>query len=67
MELSIDPETAETIAWGAWGALSFIALIAWCRWRGTPEDRKESKASQDAEKKRTPLDAIEHELNKGDR
>ena len=38
MELSIDPETAERIAWGV---LSFIALIAWCRWRGTPEDQRE--------------------------
>jgi len=41
MELSIDPETAERIAWGACGVLSFIALIVWCRWRGTPEDQRE--------------------------
>ena len=41
MELSIDPETAERIAWGACGVLSFIALIAWCRWQGTPEDQRE--------------------------
>jgi len=41
MELSIDPETAERIAWGAWGVLSFIALIAWCRWEGTPEHQRE--------------------------
>jgi hypothetical protein len=33
MELTIDPETAERIAWGV---LSFIALIAWCRWAPAP-------------------------------
>jgi hypothetical protein len=32
MELSIDPETAERIAWGAWGLLSFIAIILYLRW-----------------------------------
>ena len=37
MELSIEPETAERIAWDIMGVLSFIALIAWCRWLGTPE------------------------------
>jgi hypothetical protein len=41
MELPIDPETVERIAWGAWGVLSFIALIAWCRWAPLPEDRRE--------------------------
>ena len=41
MELSIDPATAERIAWGIWGVLSFIALIAWCRWARTPEDQRE--------------------------
>jgi len=40
MELSIDPETAERIAWSIWGVLSFIALIVWCRWRGTPQDQR---------------------------
>jgi hypothetical protein len=38
MELSIDPEIAERIAWGV---LSFIALIVWLRWVGTPEDQRE--------------------------
>jgi hypothetical protein len=46
MELSIDPETAERIAWGAWGVLSFIALIAWCRWRGTPQDQEKDEPAQ---------------------
>jgi len=41
MELSIDPETAERIAWGACGVLSFIALIVWLRWVGTREDQRE--------------------------
>ena len=41
MELSIDAETAERLAWGACGVLCFIALIVWCRWRGTPDDQRE--------------------------
>jgi hypothetical protein len=41
MELSIDPETAERIAWGAWGVLSFIALIVWCRWAPPLQDQRE--------------------------
>ena len=41
MELSIDSETAERIAWGACWVLSFIALIVWLRWVGTPEDQRE--------------------------
>jgi hypothetical protein len=53
MELSIDPGTAERIAWGAWGVLSFITLIAWCRWRGTPQDQEKDEPAQGAEKKRT--------------
>jgi hypothetical protein len=46
MELPIDPETAERIAWGIWGVLSFIALIAWCRWRGTPQDQEKDELAQ---------------------
>jgi hypothetical protein len=46
MELSIDPRTAERIAWGAWGVLSFIALIVWLRWEGTPEDQKKDEPPQ---------------------
>jgi hypothetical protein len=40
MELSIDPETAERIAWGSCGVLSFIALIIWLRSVGTRRIRK---------------------------
>jgi hypothetical protein len=54
MELSINPGTAERIAWGVWGVLSFIALIAWCRWRGTPQDQEKDEPAQGAEKKTTP-------------
>ena len=43
MELSIDPGTAERIAWDAWGVLSFIALIVWLRWEGTWEDQKKDE------------------------
>ena len=40
MELSIDPETAERIAWGSCGVRSFIALIIWLRSVGTPQDQE---------------------------
>jgi len=52
MELSIDPETAERIAWGVWGVVSFIALIAWCRWRGTPQDQEKDEPAQGAEREK---------------
>jgi hypothetical protein len=62
MELSINPETAERIAWGACGVLSFIALIAWCRWRGTPLDQEMSlrrcRKEKDDAKKRSRLRSI---------
>ena len=48
MELSIDPGTAERLAWGP---LSFIALIAWCRWRGTTDDEKKVRKEENAAKK----------------
>src|SRR6516162_6824274 len=52
--------TAESIAWGL---LSFIALIVWCRWRGTPEDEKESEASPDTEKRRTETNVASSSLS----
>ena len=40
MELSLDLNTAERIAWGL---LSFIALIVYLRWEGPLEDQKKDE------------------------
>jgi hypothetical protein len=44
MELLVDVNTAERIAWGL---LSFITLIAYLRWEGPWEDQKEDEPHQE--------------------
>jgi len=60
MELFVDVNTAERIAWGL---LSFIALIVWLRWEGPWEDQKKDELPEEpkererrAEKDRSIVD-----------
>jgi hypothetical protein len=43
MELFVDLNTTERIAWGL---LSFIALIVYLRWEGPWEDQKKDEPTQ---------------------
>ena len=54
MELSIDPETAERIAWGAWGVLSFIALILYLRWHVDHSSARDEPIAKPPDLSRTP-------------
>jgi len=54
MELSIDPETAERLAWGAWGVLCFIALILYLRWHVDHSSARDEPIAKPPDLSRTP-------------